>query len=290
MTTDFHTQQLDGGQILAYTEYGDPAGVPIFYCHGLPGSRTEAALADDPRSLGVRLIAVDRPGYGHSPHQPGRSIAQWPRLIAALAERLDIGRFRVLGVSGGGPYAMACAHELGDRVERLGLVCGLGELVAPDAMAGMNPLAALGLKSYRSTPDLVGSVYRYLLGPAIGLQPGWILKAIATYADPADRQVLADPEVQAVLVASMGEAFRQGGLGAILDVDLLTRPWPFRAQDIAVPTLLWHGEADRTVPAAMGRRHAELIPDCQARFIADEGHFSLVVRYAAEVLRALARE
>jgi pimeloyl-ACP methyl ester carboxylesterase len=128
----------DGGR-LAYTEWGDPAGRPVLEFRGLPSSRRGDAL--DLAALtraGVRRITVDRPGVGFSDPQPGRTMLDWPNNVRAVADTLGLKSFAVLGTSGGGPYAAACAFALPDRVNRAVIVSGLGPLDRPGALDGVN--------------------------------------------------------------------------------------------------------------------------------------------------------
>ena len=116
---DRQTLTLRDGRALGYAEYGDPGGIPGFYFHGHPGSRLEAQLADQAAvETGIRIIALDRPGYGRSDFQPGRRILDWPSDAAEVADQLGIGAVPVLGASGGGPYALACGYVLPERFRR----------------------------------------------------------------------------------------------------------------------------------------------------------------------------
>ncbi|MBC7801768.1 MAG: alpha/beta fold hydrolase, partial [Gemmatimonadaceae bacterium] len=112
--------RLPDGRAIAVEEYGDPAGLPVLYFHGWPASRLEAGLIPE---LPVRLLAFDRPGYGRSSPQPGRTLLDWPRDVAEVADRLGLDRFHVVGLSGGAPYAVACAYAIPDRVRGMALVC-----------------------------------------------------------------------------------------------------------------------------------------------------------------------
>src|SRR5215475_3198278 len=112
--------RLADGRALGYAEFGDSGGEPFFYFHGHPGSRLEARFAESAATAaGVRIIALDRPGYGLSDWQPGRAILDWPADVTEAADLLGIGGFSVVGGSGGGPYALACAYRLPDRVRRV---------------------------------------------------------------------------------------------------------------------------------------------------------------------------
>jgi pimeloyl-ACP methyl ester carboxylesterase len=114
--TKYHIRLADG-RILAYLAMGDPAGRPVLYLHSYPGSRLEARLAVvAARRHGLRLISPDRPGFGESTFQPGRTISAWAAAVAELADQLVLGRFAIAGVSGGAPYALACTARISERV------------------------------------------------------------------------------------------------------------------------------------------------------------------------------
>ncbi|MGB7861566.1 MAG: alpha/beta hydrolase, partial [Acidimicrobiia bacterium] len=133
---------LADGRNLAYTMWGAPSAHAIFYCHGFPTNRRELDLLQ-PRleqlGVGARVVALNRPGYGASTFQANRSILDWPGDVAQAADQFGIGHFSVLGVSGGSPYAFACAHQLGDRVAKVGIVAGIGPMEAN----GMKQAAAI---------------------------------------------------------------------------------------------------------------------------------------------------
>ncbi len=278
------------GRRISYAEWGDAAGTPVFYCHGFPGSRLEARLADAPaRLLGIRLIAPDRPGFGLSSLAAERRMADWPRDLAALADHLELPRFRLIGVSGGAPYAIAGAQQLGDRVVGVALVCGLGEFIGDDPTSGMNAVAAAAISFHRQWPRVGHWTYAHLVGPTLRRFPELIFKILVGSGTAADHAVLADDLVRAALAASFAEAFRAGSAGPAYEIGLITRRWDIDPAAVRQPVHLWHGEADRTVPVAMGRRYASLLPDVTPRFVAGEGHFSLIVRYMDQILAGLIR-
>ena len=278
---------LRDGRRIGYCEFGRSGGAPVFYCHGFPGSRIEARVAEDALSRrDVRLIAVDRPGYGLSDFQAGRRIGDWPRDVTVIADALGIRRFAVLGVSGGGAYAAACAARIPDRVTATGIACGLGRADLPELRATMNPFARISFAFAARCPRLAQFSYS-TLGRVLRKRPHWILALLARQAPAPDRAVLADPRVQSVLMESYREAYRAGGRGPAYDLTLYARPWDFSPGEIHVPFHVWHGEQDTTVPVAMGRWYEREVPGCRARYLADEGHFSLPVNCMDEILRAL---
>lgn len=131
--------RLADGRLRGFAEYGDPQGRPIMPFHGLPGSRLIwRRLPGDPLAPGLRFIAPDRPGYGNSDAEPGPTLLDWADDAAALADRLRIGRFSLLGVSGGGPGASACAWKMPQRLVRVGVVAGAAPTDAPGVLADMS--------------------------------------------------------------------------------------------------------------------------------------------------------
>lgn len=282
---------LHDGRRLVYSEFGAPKGRPILYCHGFPASRLEGRLAhDEALRLGVRLIAPDRPGYGLSDFQPNRRITDWPRDIAALADHLGLHRFALLGISGGAPYVVACAGAIPDRISTVGIVCGLGRAERGELTADMHLVARAFFAVARAAPS-VSSLAIRALAPVLKRSPGLTLRLLSARLPRPDREVLSQPEVFGKFADSLREGLRQGGRGVALDLILYAQPWDTAVEAIRVPSHLWHGEQDTTVPVAMGRRLAAALPDCRARFYPDEGHFSLPVRKLEEILATLvARE
>ncbi|MCB1864638.1 MAG: alpha/beta hydrolase [Chromatiales bacterium] len=282
--------RLTDGRAIALAAFGAPDGLPTAYCHGFPGSRLEAGLLDAAaRAAGLRVIALDRPGLGGSDFQAGRTLAQWPADVAAVMDALGIERFRVLGLSGGGPYATACAAVLGRRVERLSLVCPLGPLADPHSTDRMGLLAGWLIDLARAFPAFATASYSRIVGPLLGMFPTLALSMVTGIAPPADREVLAREDVRSIVLDSMRAAFAQGGAGAAHELQVYTHDWGVDLGAMTVPVDLWHGEADRTVPIEMAHWYAQALPGCAAHLLPDEGHFSLPVRHAPAILKALAR-
>jgi pimeloyl-ACP methyl ester carboxylesterase len=278
------TLRVEDGRLLGYATYGDPAGRPVFYFHGFPGSRLEAQLADPVAArMGIRLIALDRPGFGLSDFKPRRTISEWPDDVVRLADALRIDRFATVGVSGGGPYAAACALRIPQRLTTVSIVCGLAPLDTPGATHRMirnnHWIFFLG----RRLPWLAKISLRRI-AYQVRRDPWAILRRhIAALPDP-DRAVFARPEVKTTITDTVIEAFRGGSRGAICELLLYTRPWGFLLGEIATRVSLWHGEQDVSVPPAMGQYQARTIPNCCATFYPGEGHFSLVINHMEEIL------
>jgi pimeloyl-ACP methyl ester carboxylesterase len=287
--TEDKTLQLRDGRRLGYAEYGKPDGEPFFYFHGHPGSRLEARFAGQAAAeAGFRVIALDRPGYGLSDFKPGRAITDWPDDVAEAADGLGLARFSVAGMSGGGPYALACAWRLPQRVIRAAVISGVGPYQVRGITRGMrwqNQVAfRLGARWPALARALVWSMIR-----GMSRRPEATIEALARAMSPADAAIVRRPEVSEVLMAAISEAFRQGGHGAAWDMVLLGRPWGFSLREIQPEVHLWQGEADTLVPPAMGRYQAEQIPHCHATMLPGEGHL-LVIDHIPDLITAFRAE
>jgi pimeloyl-ACP methyl ester carboxylesterase len=282
-----HRLRLADGRTLACLELGDPSGPPVFYFHGYPGSRLEARVAAAAAArLGVRLLSVDRPGFGQSTFQPGRRIGNWAADIGSLADQLALERFSIIGVSGGAPYALACAARLPHRLARVALVCPLAPLDVADGKAGMLAQDRLMLVLAAHAAPLARGVVHMLAHWMRQDADRYVRFMIAGMVSP-DRDLFVEPGYRSLVQESTAEALRQGGQGAAWELTLIARPWDFRLQDVSMPVSLWQGLADQILPAAMARRLAAALPACNPRYLSGEGHLSLVVRHIGEVLAEL---
>ncbi len=279
---------LRDGRRFAYTEAGDLRGTPVFFLHGNPGSRymrhPDDALT---RSLGVRLITPDRPGYGLSDFLPGRTLLDMPSDLEQLANALGLGRFAIFGVSAGGPYVAACAFKLGERVSRAAIVSGAAPFDRPGAMEGVN-------RDYRNAYTMA-TWPEWLLHPlmavhdrSVRLNPKKALAALMAHSSPDDRAVLSDPAVGAMVSGFRFEATRQGVAGMRREANILLSPWGFRLEDILPEVHLWYWEGDTITPPQMGRYLQSRIPRTVPHFHTGGGHFSLFTHWK-DILTALVR-
>jgi len=281
------TLQMRDGRRLGFAEYGLPDGSPCFYFHGHPGSRLEAGVAHEAAaSAGVRIVAFDRPGFGLSDFDPGRTILSWPRDIEAAADMLGLGQVAVLGASGGGPYALACAYALGERVSRVGLISSIAPYQAPGVTEGMRWQNRVGFQLGARFPPLARLIM-WSMARQLDRDPERTVDAIVAAMSPSDAKIARRPEIRRMLRADITEAFRQGSGGAARDVVLLGAAWGFDLGEIRPTVLLWQGESDVLATPAMGRHLASAIPDCRATFYPDEGHL-LAFEHMPEIIRAFA--
>lgn len=275
---------LRDGRTLGYAEYGDPSGKPVFFFHGLPGSRLQRhpdeSIAVD---LGARIITIDRPGYGLSDFQQGRTLLDWPDDVAQLADELKIDQFAAIGLSGGGPYLLACAYKIPERITSAIVVSGMGPIDDPDAIKSMLPSMRMGLSI---APKVPWGFVRLALDPIAKLvsrNPLGAKKLVPSSAPETDKKAFARADIQEVDRQDLGEAYRNGAQGAFWEVVLLATSWGFRLDDIHKKIFLWHGEEDTTVPQQMGRYVARTLSNCESTFYPGEGH-TLIYNYWREIL------
>ena len=282
------TQTLTNGQLLAWRQWGDPRGHPVLYCHGFPACSLEAGLAHE-AAMQHRLciIAPDRPGYGGSPYQPERTLAHWPETAALLMDALGHEHFAVAGFSGGGPYAAETAAMLRDRVQALLLAAPVHHLGEQTLDAGMAHSARALIWLSQHHPRWAERFYRYALGPLMFHWPVLALRILMAVAPPADQAVRALPAFMQLARASTRQAFVQGGRGAARDLWIYTHLDASHWDHISCPVSLWHGLADRTVPAAASRAWLKQGWQAETHWLEDEGHFSLVVRHMPAMLASL---
>ena len=153
--------RVSGSREITYMEYGEPNGFPVFYFHGTPSNHREAVIHDDTAgSLGIRLLAPDRPGCGGSDPSPGRRLLGWPDDVTAIANDLDIDRFAVVGVSGGGPYAAACAYAIPERLTGVAILSGIAPMDDPVSMKQTNIIDRFPIQLSRHRPHIARKLLR----------------------------------------------------------------------------------------------------------------------------------
>jgi pimeloyl-ACP methyl ester carboxylesterase len=282
--------QLENDAVVAFEEYGDAKGVPVIFCHGWPSSRTMAQLTDEPaRELGVRIVSPDRPGIGGSSPQPNRKLADWSRLMERVLDRLGIGEFRALAISGGAAYAYAMAAAMPGRVRAIAIVCGAIPMAELEDDGGLLPLYRWMLALYRSRPQLLRNLFR-MARPILALRPPTRLRPLLLkmlMLRPCDAESLRDAAAFEAIFESQRRAWRGSAEGVMADAQIYAQPWGFALEDIHVPVRLWHGTQDRAFSVHLAQDVANRLPSCKARFIDDAGHYSLPIRHMREILRDL---
>jgi pimeloyl-ACP methyl ester carboxylesterase len=256
----------------------------VFFFHGWIGSRLDFAPNDEiARELGLRVISVDRPGCGASEFQKNRTLLDWPRYIAELADSLGFEKFAVCGHSFGGPFVAACAMQLGDRVTSAAIVAGISPLSFKGATKGMMAMVRLVL--------WVGGWAPQLLRPYVSLmakmskKPGFGRKMIGSSLPEAELALLDTPRFEGFF-EGLGEMTKNGSKGAYWDARVFMGKWGLDCSEIEIPVSLFYGTADTAVPIQMGEYYRDAIPGSVATFYEDEGHFIMYTR-AKEILGSL---
>ena len=247
---------LPDGRSLAYTDCGPNDGPLVFYFHGAPMSRLDLVGQETTFDvLGVRVVSPDRPGYGGSTPQPQRMMEDWPADVAALADHLDTERFAVLGMSSGGPYAVACAALLPGRVVSAAVVAGVTDMSWHAAWQGFTNDEATIMK--------------------LGSEEAAVRWCEEHFGRDGSG-FLEDRAEASGLLATFSEAFRQGVGGYAQDVMVQAKPWAFPFAAITVPVRVLHGDADMIVPIAHGQHTAALIPGATLETFPEHGHLSIM--------------
>ncbi|HET6165904.1 MAG TPA: alpha/beta hydrolase [Marmoricola sp.] len=291
---DIERPRLEGsvavrnGRRLSFAEFGAPRGAAIIWMHGTPGARRQIPL--EARAYAaendLRIIGIDRPGIGTSTPHLYDNILDWTPDLELLADALGVDTMRVIGLSGGGPYALAAGAALPDRVHGVGVLGGVAPMTGPDAIRGglveLAPYAAPVL-SFARVPlgyalALGIRIIRPLAGPAID--------TYAALQPRGDKELLARPEFRAMFLDDLlhGSRFHLGA--PLSDIILFTRPWGFELADVTVPVRWWHGDNDHIIPHAHGVHMAERLPDARFETIAGESHLG-GLGVATEVLAEL---
>jgi len=279
-----HTVRTPDGRTLAVEDGGDPAGQPVLIHHGIPMSRhIYGPQEQDAAERGLRLICHDRPGYGGSSPQPGRSVADCAADVRVICTELGIDRLAMWGMSGGGPHVLACAALLPDLV------------TAAASLASFAPIDADGLDYFAGMgQDNIDEIQLYLTDEAaaraktdqdcerwLAMSPDDLRAGMASSLTPVDAAVLTG-ELATFMAFSGKEALAPGSQGP-WDDNCIIRPWGFDVTDIAIPVLLMHGKQDIVVPFGHGEWLAAHIPGVDARLLPDDGHLTLAENRIPEV-------
>ena len=276
-TTMFVTTQ--DGRKLAFAQYGDPDGTPVFLLHGTPGCRLSGRHPDESRVVdaGLWLITYDRPGYGQSARHKGRRVVDCVADVATIADELGIDRFFVKGGSGGGPHALAVGARLPQRVIRVACDVGVAPYEAEDIdwLAGMDPANVKEFNWARAGEDTLRPELEKQAQEALAkveADPKTLLNEFNL--SPSDLAVLEDPRVQQRLRATTRESFANGVSGWVDDDLAFTVPWGFDVSELEVPVEIRYGATDVLVPAGHGEWLAKHVPNAIVTVDDTGGHLS----------------
>jgi pimeloyl-ACP methyl ester carboxylesterase len=239
------------------------------------------------RELNLRIISPDRPGIRDSSFHPERTLLDWPPLLAELADRMEIGRFKILAISGGAPYAFAASWAMPERVRAIAVVSGAPPLAELADRAGLLPLYRWLLFFYPRHRELLRYSF-HLARPFLSVKlPIRFRPALLKLLQPCDADVMRDAAAFEACFESQRQAWRASADGLMTDAEIYARPWGFPLEEISVPVRFWHGKKDRSFNWKLARALSDRLPNCQARFVEEEGHYSLPIRHMREILADL---
>lgn len=270
--------QIGAGRQLAYCEYGDPQGQPVFYFHGTPGSRYEPALGDRAgKAHGYRILALDRPGLGPSDYVKDRRLLDWPQDVKAAAQQLGISRFGVIGASGGGAYALACSYALPEQLEFAIAMGSWGPVAAePELWEQMAPLDQFFAQLSKRAPWVFYVPFSLLGYAAKIMSPQGFMKTIESSMSAADKQLVKDDAIAQLFAADIAEAFHQGVRGPADDAIILYQDWGFKVEEIEMEVHLFHGEEDKFAPYRYALYFDEKISQTHLHRYPKEGHLFVI--------------
>ena len=265
---------IHDGRRVGYAEFGEPRGRAVVWLHGTPGARRQ--IPEQARVFAhlhdVRLVGLDRPGIGLSTPYVYPQIRAFASDLASVADALGIDDLGVVGLSGGGPFALAAGAVLGDRVRAVAVLGGVAPTQGPDAIDG--GLVALGVR--------LSTVLRWGRVP-LGVTLAAVLRTVKPLASPAvdlyarlspegDRRLLGRPEVKAMFIDDLFRGHPRQFESPIADVIAFTRDWGFPISDVTVPVVWWHGDADHIIPFTHGQHMVDRLPHAELRVMAGESH------------------
>jgi pimeloyl-ACP methyl ester carboxylesterase len=285
------TEIVRDGRVVRVRDTGDPDGPAVMYFHGTPGSRLDISFGDQlAAGRGVRLVSFDRPGYGGSAPAPF-GLASVAADAHAIADQLGIARFATLGLSGGGPGALAAASVGGGRVTRAGVASGAGPFQeVPGALEGLDSNDRDAVALLPGDPAGAAAAFAAGFEPLAELSRASggaaVVSAFESALSQRDKELLADPRFAATFAGTMQEALRRGTSGGGWDNVSWVGTWDIDLSAIRCPVLLWYGRDDRMAPPEHGRWLAEHLPDAHLVLRDGEGHFG-IYDHLGEMLDAL---
>lgn len=277
-----------GGRRLGFASFGSPYGQPVVWMHGTPGARRQIpvearAIAD---REGLRIIGIDRPGIGSSTPHLYQDVYDWAADLELLADTLGLGSMHLIGLSGGGPYALAAAAALPDRVRNVAVLGGVAPTVGDDAIGGGPMALARLLRPFLSVGRLPIGVA--MTGAVRLARPvaSPVLDLYAVLQPQGDKQLLARPEFKAMFLDDLVWGSRKQITAPLADLLLFTKDWGFRLADVQAPVLWWHGDADHIVPHRHGEHVVSRLPHATMITLEGESHLA-GLGVAEEILNGL---
>jgi pimeloyl-ACP methyl ester carboxylesterase len=277
---------LSSGRTVGFADYGDPDATAVLWCHGGPGSRLEPAyLRRQASQAGLRIIGIDRPGYGLSTPQPGRTIAGWVPEALAIADHLGIGQFAAVGTSTGGAFALALAALAPERVLGVVACCSMTDMRWPEGRATMS---RPHVQAVWDAPDRAAALAAAT--DAHGEDGSKMQDGITAVLAPSDLALFRDPEWMKQATAGFPAMFAHGLQGYTDDRLADGAGWvTFDVRSIQCPVTVLHGGSDRMVDVIHAHHTADVVPGAKLVVFDDHGHFSIVTEVVPAISDLLQR-
>ncbi len=268
------TFHLNDGRQLGYAEYGPATGRPLLWFHASPGAKWQIApdAREDTYDRNIRIIAIERPGVGDSTLHLYDAIVEWARDVEEFCDAKGIDEFNVVGLSGGGPYALAVAHEMPERVSSAIILGSLAPATGPEAAEGLvstsTRIASPIMKHVRAPLNLL---MRNLIRVAAP-RADQLVQLVTSRMPPGDRQLFTNPLTRQMFIEDIVNGGRDQMQAFLIDSYLFGRDWGFLLKDIRVQVHMWHGDADPIIPLEHCQHMVDLIPGATFRVRPGEGH------------------
>jgi pimeloyl-ACP methyl ester carboxylesterase len=273
---------------IGFAEFGSAHGRAVFWLHGTPGARRQIPMEARvfAEQNGIRLIGVDRPGIGSSTPFQYENVLAFANDLTTMADTLGVEKMAVVGLSGGGPYTLACAAAMPDRIVAAGVLGGVAPTIGPDAISGglmKLGTAAAPLIEVAGAPLRMAAVsfirmIRPVAEPALYLYAG--------ISPEGDRKMLVRPEFKAMFLDDLLNGSRKQMAAPFADIVVFARDWGFRLDEVKVPVQWWHGDRDHIVPFAHGQHVVGRLPDAELHELSGESHLAGLGR-AEDILRTM---
>ncbi len=274
------TIKLPDGRVLAYAEYGLTDGAPVFHFNGSGGSRLEwpgdQLMLEE---IGVKFIAIDRPGHGMSDFKKHRTLIDWPKDVALLADHLSLDKFYVEGWSAGGAYALACACMLPKRVIAGAILSGIAPADRPEPYKGLNEHIKSWMADSRENPERIYPFRRSMKELLDSKSPEEVGAMLAHGESEDNLAVAKSPALQCLMGTNIKEGYRQGPQGPTEDDIIINNQWGFKLQDISARIDIWQGEIDENVPLVQGEYQHSILPNSRLRVLKNTAHIFPLIHW-----------
>jgi pimeloyl-ACP methyl ester carboxylesterase len=280
--------ELPGGAVVQWTAWGPPDGTPVVFFHGCPGSRLQGFGTATAEQLGVRVVALDRPGIGGSSPWPGWTLTGWAPTVAAVLDRLGFDEVALCGHGAGGAAALAVGRALPGRVRRIAVVSGGDCPSDPEVLAGLEPHDQAMIRLVAEQPEQAEAALAHL-ARGIAADPTVAVQLVTSHWSELDRQIGTRLDLGDILTTAYAEAVRNPD-GFARDSIVAISPWGFDAAEVTVRTTVWAGEHDvwRFHAPDRGRSLPERLPNGELVSCPNDGA-TLLWNRATEILSWLAR-